>query len=107
MQDLETEIFLHLLQQHRSALAGLAGDAEVAAARASATSSDGMAPVRWQHQPCAKASCCPATSFWLIASSVSSWKGQLELSLIKKGCDGKCLCFAGSVARQMEESWGG
>lgn len=54
MQDLETEIFLHLLQQHRSALNGLAEDAAAAAAKAMASSSDGMAPVRWlsllQHQ---------------------------------------------------------
>ena len=47
MQDLETEIFLHLLQQHRSALAGLAEDITAAAAKATASSSDGMAPVRW------------------------------------------------------------
>lgn len=44
---------------------------------------------------------------WRMASSVSCWKGQLEPSLIKKGCDGECLRFAGSVARQMEGSWGG
>ena len=46
IQDLETEIFLHLLQQHRSALAGLAEDAVAAAAKATASFSDGMAPVR-------------------------------------------------------------
>lgn len=51
MQDLETEIFLHLLQQHRSALAGLAEDAMAAAAKATASSSDGMAPVRWLFLP--------------------------------------------------------
>ncbi|CAL5227452.1 g10419 [Coccomyxa viridis] len=45
-QDLETEIFLHLLQQHKSALNGLAEDAAAAAAKATASSSDGMAPVR-------------------------------------------------------------
>ena len=78
MQDLETEIFLHLLQQHRSAIAGLAENAEAAAARASATSSDGMAPVRWQHQPCAKASCCPATSLGLL--QVASPAGKDNLS---------------------------
>lgn len=46
-QDLETEIFLHLLQQHKNAIAGLAEDAEAAEAKATASSSDGMAPVRW------------------------------------------------------------
>ena len=52
MQDLETEIFLHLLQQHRAAIAGLAEDAEAAAAKATASSSDGMAPVRWLPPSC-------------------------------------------------------
>lgn len=47
MQDLETEIFLHLLKQHRAAIAGLAEDAEAAAAKATASSSDGMVPIRW------------------------------------------------------------
>ena len=46
VQDLETEIFLHLLQQHRNAIAGLAEDAAAVAAKATASSSDGMAPVR-------------------------------------------------------------
>ena len=46
MQDLETEIFLHLLQQHRNAIAGLAEDADAVAAKATVSSSDGMAPVR-------------------------------------------------------------
>ena len=51
MQDLETEIFLHLLQQHKSALNGLAEDAAAAAAKATASSSDGMAPVRCWSPP--------------------------------------------------------
>ena len=46
VQDLETEIFLHLLQQHRNAIAGLAEDAAAVAAKGTALSSDGMAPVR-------------------------------------------------------------
>jgi hypothetical protein len=41
--DLETEIFLHLLQQHADSVGALTGDAYSAAAAAHAMEGDGMA----------------------------------------------------------------
>ncbi len=46
MQDLETEIFLHILHQHGEAVSGLAEDVAGASVKDAAAAGDGMASVR-------------------------------------------------------------
>jgi hypothetical protein len=46
VQDLETEIFLHILQRHAEAVTGLAEDKSGASVQAAAAEGDGMATVR-------------------------------------------------------------